>query len=154
MKSLILMFCLSAMTLLTLNCRVTAQTVTEPNEITQVTQTVETDYADPALSLSFWDRLKTGFNDKIIYVVFGLIGGVLSKRGFIDKIKYWMGWYVEVSHELGELLLSSSNGVDVINKALQRNGKLAPNSLEDIKTAGKTVTMEFKDFKAVLTPKK
>ena len=150
--------CLSVITLFTLSYQATAQTETLPggeNLEQQVTVSQTVDNFTPASEKqSWWNKIKNAFSDKVIYVVVGIIGGAFSKRGFIDKIKYWLGYYTEVSHELSELLQATSNGAAVINKALQSNGKLVPNSLEEIKEAGKPVIIEFKDFKAKLMPKK
>lgn len=157
MKSLILILLFGLMISLTSSCRALAQetvptqiTVNDSGEVAEQPQQVE----KQGFFARIWDDLKGKASDGVYYFLIGLVGGIFSKRGWVDKIKYWMGYYVEVSHELSELLEASSNGVAVLNNSLQSNGKLKPNSLEEIKKAGKPVLVEFGDFKAKLTPKK
>ena len=155
MKSLILILFFGLMIGLTSSCRAIAQTspqiaISDSGEVSEQPQQVE----KQGFFARIWGDLKDKASDGIYYFLIGLVGGIFSKRGWVDKMKYWMGYYVEVSHELSELLEASSNGVAVLNDSLQSNGKLKPNSLNDIKKAGKPILVEFGDFKAKLTPKK
>jgi len=152
MKSLILISFLTLSLALTSNYQVQAQTVTE----TSVQTELDADQilnAPPVEKTGFFKNIWDKLNSEALYGIIGLIGGFFAKKGWITTIKKWLGYGVTVTQSLSHLLDKTSNGLSVLNNAIQDNGKLKENSLREIMEAKKEFTVELNDALITIKPK-
>lgn len=150
MKNLILILFLGLMLSLTSNFRVQAQTETTVQTELEADQILT---APPVENVGFFKKLINSVQEDGIAILIGLIGGVFAKKGWIATFKKWLGYGITVTQSLSHLLASTSNGLAVVNTAIEDNGKLKQNSLKEIMAAKKEFTIDLNDALLTVKPK-
>lgn len=152
MKTLILVLLLTLSAGLTLNCQ--AQ---NPQTAPVGTEVVNSSYeASPAPvdeKAGFFGRIWGKLSSEALYGAIGLIGGIFAKKGWIATFKKWLGYGVTITHSLAHVLDKTSNGLAILNNAIEDNGKLKENSLPEILAAKKAFTVELNDALITIKPK-
>lgn len=156
MKTLILISFLALSLALTSNCQaqVSPATAGGSTEVVSASQDEISDASQsPAEKVGFFKRVWDKLNGEALYGVIGLIGGIFAKKGWIATFKKWLGYGVTVTHSVAHLLDKTSNGLAILNNAIQDNGKLKENSLPEILAAKKAFTVELNDALITIKPK-
>jgi len=154
MKNSILVLLLTLSLTLVLNYRAQAQTAAEGTEAVNASQGIgASQEASSDTKAGFFARAWDKLNADALYGVIGLIGGIFAKKGWIATIKKWLGYGVKVTQSLAHLLDKTSNGLSVLNTAIQDNGKLKENSLKEVMAAKKEFTVELNDALITIKPK-
>jgi len=153
MRRLILIPFLALSLMLTLNCQ--AQDKLLALDGTTVSVSASTDDASetPAEKVGFFERMWDKINSEALYTAIGLIGGIFAKKGWIATFKKWLGYGITVTHSLSHFLDKTTNGLSILNNAIQDNGKLKENSLKEILEAKKEFVLELNDALVTIKPK-
>lgn len=85
-------------------------------------------------------------------VVVGAIVTILRKRKI--PLKKWLGLAADITKEIGEAFLASSDAFSEADKAIKEDGKLIENSVKDVIAAGKRAKIEWEDVILEIKPKK
>ena len=85
-------------------------------------------------------------------VVVGVIVTIFRKKGI--NIKLILGRASDITEEIGEAFLATSNALDKADQAIKGNGRLIENSVKDVIAAGKIAVIEWEDVIMEIKPKK
>lgn len=85
-------------------------------------------------------------------VVVGIIVTIFRKKGI--NIKLILSRASDITEEIGEAFLATSNALDKADQAIKGNGRLIENSVKDVVAAGKKAIIEWEDVIMEIKPKK
>lgn len=85
--------------------------------------------------------------------VVGIIVTVLRKKGYIKSVKFWSKKLSNITHEIGEAFLETSDVFAKMDEAIKDNGHLKENCVNDVIAEGKEAIAEWKDVIISIKPK-
>jgi len=98
---------------------------------------------------NLWGNVK----DQGIWVIAMYIAGIFTKNGWSKIIKSIAGKTTIITRELSHVSLAVSNFSDLVDKAIEADGKVDENSLKDAAKSMKTVIVEAKEAWVTIKPK-
>ena len=87
-----------------------------------------------------------------LIAVIGTIITIIRKKGI--NIKLILNRASDITEEIGEAFLATSNALDQADQAIKGNGRLIENSVKDVIAAGKKAVIEWEDVIMEIKPKK
>jgi hypothetical protein len=85
-------------------------------------------------------------------VVVGVIVTIIRKKGI--NLKKILGRASDITEEIGEAFLATSNALEQADAAIKDNGRLIESSVKDVIKAGKIAKLEWEDVIMEIKPKK
>ncbi len=88
----------------------------------------------------------------IVVTAVCIVVTIFRKKGI--NIKLILSKASDITEEIGEAFLATSNAFDKADAAIKDNGRLKENSVKDVIAAGKHAIIEWKDVIIEIKPKK
>ena len=87
-----------------------------------------------------------------IVVVAGIVVAYFRRKGF--NLKRFFSRAAQITEEIGEAFLATSNALAKADKAIKDDNTLIENNVKDVIAAGKEAVIEWKDVIMIIKPKK
>lgn len=85
-------------------------------------------------------------------VLSGMVVTILRKKGYIKGVKLFSRKIAQVTQEIGEAFLETSDVFEKIDEAIKENGRLKENCVRDVISEGKEAMVEWKDVIVIIKP--